>query len=107
MPEITHYLLTLELRSQMRMHCYLMCDDKRYVESIINQMVDKAKELGFQPFGIGLATKLSTGIDLVRKIVGERSSEAKHCIETATDFHFSMWLERANDPDDKRLMALH
>jgi hypothetical protein len=100
--KVKHYLLTLDVGPQIRMHAYLMCDDKRYVETIINQMIDKAEELGLRPFPVGLATELSTGVDMVRKKVSELSQEAKHNFETATDFHFSMWLGSTNDPDDSR-----
>jgi hypothetical protein len=106
-PTVKHYLLTFDVGQHTRMYGYLMCNDKRYVGKIIDHMINKAEELGFVPLGIGLVTELSTGTEIVRKKVCDISEEAKHCMEAATDFHFSAWLGPTDDPDDNRLMRLH
>jgi hypothetical protein len=105
--QVEHYLLTLYVAGNMHMHCYLMCSDKRGVERLANVMLDKAEELGMHPLPMGLATTLSSGVNVVREIVCALGEEAKRGLETATDFHYSMWMMPDDDPADIRLMELH
>jgi ferredoxin-thioredoxin reductase catalytic subunit len=102
-----HYLLTIDVRHHAHMHGYVMCNDRRDLIGVLNRMLDKAEAIGLTPLPVILSTELTTGCELVRKIVCARSAEAKQHIETATDFHFSAWIMPTEDPDDRRLMELH
>jgi N-acetylglucosamine-6-phosphate deacetylase len=106
--EISHYLLTMYVAGvDVHVHGYLMCDDKRHVEAAADQMIEAAEGMGLRMLPMVLATTLSTGVEIVREILGKISEEAKHNIESATDRHFSAWMMGAENPDDARLMELH
>jgi hypothetical protein len=104
---VEHYLLTIVLTPNLHMHGYLMCPDKRFVTHAIDQMMDVAEKEGFRPLPMGLATTLSTGVEIVRGIIREASLEAGEKLNTATDYHFSAFTMEAGDPRDQRLMELH
>ena len=93
----------------MHMHGYVMCKDKRAVEEVANEMLDLAERQGLNPLPVILMTTLSTGADVVRTILCERfpETETEHNLNTARDFHKTVWMMPASDPDDVRLMKLH
>lgn len=95
---IEHYLLSLNVNPQMHMHCYLMSNDKRNIEEASNKMMDTVESTGFKlPAPIVLITRLSTGVDLVRAILS-MSESVRQNLETATDFHVSIWTMPSDDP---------
>lgn len=103
-----HYLLTVCLSSNLHMHAYLMCDgNRRWIEGTLNKMLDLAEKEGFRPLPLVLSTSLSTEADIVREILSASSAEAKRHLDTATDFHLTIFTMPADSPDDARLMELH
>ncbi len=106
---IKHYLLTVQIASNARMHCYLMTDDERQAHAAADRLLTEAEKTGsdYPLLSVVLMTSLSTGVELVREIISARSAEVKRLLQTATDFHVSMWMMGDDDPDDARLMALH
>jgi len=110
--KVAHYLVTVELLAPFRLHAYVMTDDERYVTAVGNQMIDRVEANRWPALGIILITKLSNdpaddGVALVRKIIMQADKETKKAIETATDFHRSIFLLAKSHPDDGRLMELH
>jgi hypothetical protein len=65
-PPVGHYLLTIRLSASMRLHAYLLADDKRYALDAAERLIAEAKKLGFNyPFlNMVLATPL--GAQLTR-----------------------------------------
>jgi len=110
-----HYLLTMDVvHGQLRMHGYLICDDKRLMESACGRIGDEceklAKELGVRIVApMMLVTTLSTnGKKVVREIFRRHSPEATEKIRRARDFHFTLWTWAVEDnSDDAQLMGLH
>ena len=105
---VNHYLLTLDV-GDMHLHGYVMCRDKIDLEKVMTRMIDEAEREwpGRLVLPIVLSTQLSTGTDMVRRIVSESWPEAKQAMETAADFHCSIWAIPAGCPDDRCLMELH
>jgi hypothetical protein len=110
---VEHFLITVDLHPQpYRMHSYVMTNDRRCLEGIANKMFDIIeKEAGVRIWlPIILQTTLGTTVKsakVVRDIVAKTSAEAKAALETATDFHLTIFMLRGNNPDDKTLMDLH
>ena len=101
----THYLITMPLAAT-HLHAYLMAPNKRYLAPVIEQMSEIAEGAGgYLP--IILATTLSTDVDTIREIISKRSEEARQHLETADDYHLTIFMMPKDDPDDIRLMKLH
>ncbi|HEY1430780.1 MAG TPA: hypothetical protein VGF39_04010 [Stellaceae bacterium] len=110
---MNHYLLTLVLgptsHPRSYLHTYLMCaeDEDRQVAAVSEKMLDVAEEHGGCLLPLILATKLSSGSSLVRKILCERNEEARRLMAVAKDYHLAMFTMTDDDPDNAKLMALH
>jgi hypothetical protein len=105
---VEHFLLSFALDCSANMHCYLMSDDRRYLQAAADRMLTEAEKLGCYPLnGMMLATPITADVALVREIISKRNAEAEHLFRTATDFHWSVFVTCADDPDDARLLALH
>jgi hypothetical protein len=105
---MNHYLLTL-VSPSWHVHGYLMSKTDK-TQGALNRMLDTANELdelGDTKFIGALVTPLTTGVDLVREIATSRFPDIKKVLGVAKDFHFSVWAMPNDDPDDRRLMALH
>lgn len=112
---LDHYLLTMDvIHGRLRMHGYLICDDKRLMASACERLGDAAeklaRELGTRIFvPMAMATTLAaSGKKVVREILRRHSPEAKELMRKYKDYHFTIWVWTTNDnPDDDKLMALH
>jgi hypothetical protein len=106
---IKHYLLTVPmLPQQARLHCYLICSDKKYIHQVINKMMDIYETTGCRPrLPIILQTELNSGVELVREVAGEANPGFNKLIAEATDFHVSICSTPIGHPKDELLMALH
>jgi hypothetical protein len=108
---MNHYLITLQLSPDVHMHAYLMFakkrDKNRYTELVANKMLEYCEEKGIRPLEIFLMTELSDGYEVVRDVLARCFPEAKRTYQTATESHLSVWGMLADNPDDKKLMALH
>jgi hypothetical protein len=102
---MNHYLITLSY-ANMHMHCYLMCEeDYEATSTIADKMFQIAEEQGIKPWPqIVLATKLSTGVAKVHKVLN-KIPEAKASLKASKKFHCIMWCMHQNE--DKDLMELH
>ena len=101
-----HYLTSLMLTTDLHMHCYLMCKEKKFLAAIPDGMVERAENMGFRPLPIVLTTTLSdkASVELVRGTLSEVEA-ARHNLENAKDFHCVLFLMEA--PYDDKLMELH
>ena len=105
--KVEHYLLTLQIAANNYMHAYVVTDDKRQIEVVTEMMMEKAEAMKCRPLPMVLCTRLSTGVDLVRRIVSELDEEAKRLLEKPPDSHVTIFAMEANQADNKRLMELH
>jgi hypothetical protein len=96
--KMMHYLITVD-----RLHAYLMTNDKEDIKMVADKMLDFLKDETFIP--LILATRLSTAIDMVRKIIISRHPEAERVMADATNFHCTIFT--VQDPVHEHLMALH
>jgi hypothetical protein len=107
---MNHFLITLAVASDINMHCYLMCKNgDELTAHVADRMLEHAQSKGFNPsLHIVLVTKLSSGVDIVRKILN-KIPEAKMSLKASKKFHCIMWFMHsvsANE-DDQKLMDLH
>jgi hypothetical protein len=84
-----------------------MTTDEKYAVAAIKRMMDYTEENSIEVLGIVLMTELSSGVEVVRKIVCSLDPEAAKFIATATDVHFSAFVLPKGAPDDRSLMELH
>jgi hypothetical protein len=90
------------------MHSYLMTNDKKDIERVVNKMMSALDGMGVRALPIVLVTPLTDAVDTVRQILcNSGDPEIKRNLDTATDFHFSIFALNASDPDNARLMELH
>jgi hypothetical protein len=101
-----HYLISLSVGSDLRMHCYLMCKEERFWHAIAEALVERAESMGFRPLPIVLSTLLSDrkSVDVVRKVLSE-DEDTRQNLEHAKDYHCVVFLMGA--PHDDCLMDLH
>lgn len=109
--ELEHHLITVAGQGGVFVHAYVMCIDfnNTKLSNLLSNIDDQMKERGVEvdirfP---AMATRLSKSVDLVRKIVADGNLDAKRAIETATNFHLTIFTMQGNDPINARLMALH
>jgi hypothetical protein len=104
-----HHLLTITVAPNMHMHTYLMApDNRRYVEAVVNKMLDEAEKIGLHPIPIILSTELSKkGVEIVRTTINKNNEEAGRTLADATDYHVSTWMMPDDHPDNAALMKLH
>jgi hypothetical protein len=104
---MNHFLITLPASSEINMHCYIMCkEDYEITSNAADRMLEYAQAKGFEPSPhIVLVTKLSSGVNIVRKILN-KIPEAKISLKASKTFHCIMWFMPAN-ADDRKLMDLH
>ena len=109
MGKIEHYLITLDLcPAPYRMHSYLMTNDRECVAAVVNKMCNAAESEGFKiMLPVILQTKLADGVTPVREVVAKLNPKIKNLFATASDFHCSIFMLRAEIPEDKILMDLH
>jgi hypothetical protein len=88
-----------------------MTDDSRRIYPVLNKMMSVFEENGGQQLApVILVTPLlvdTRALDIVRKIVCATDSKAKHALETATDFHVSVFAADPEGREHAQLMALH
>lgn len=101
-----HYLISLNLTSDLHMHCYLMCKDERMWLAAGETMVERAEGMGYRPLPIILSTLLSDreSVNVVRKVLSEDEG-ARHNLQHVKDYHCVVFLMGA--PYDDSLMELH
>jgi len=106
---VKHYLLTIQIAPDARFHCYLMCDDTRYLRAAADRLLTEAEKLGctYPLMGIVLATRLVDAVETVRTIIRKREPSAEQLFRTATDFHWTIFGTCAGDPADAQLLAIH
>jgi hypothetical protein len=107
---IQHYLLTVALDAATNMHCYIMCDDRRYVMAAADKLLSEAEKLGGRPLPLPmmLATPIPPDdVSLVRAVLSARSADVARLLQEATDFHWAFFTTCASDADDARLLAVH
>jgi hypothetical protein len=107
---VEHFLLTIPLTANMHCHAYLMTTNEQDAQRIASKMIESAEEYGLWAWPpVVLMTELSTGVEQVREILlaQEGAEEVRRSLNEATTFHVSIWLMRADTPDDERLMELH
>jgi hypothetical protein len=106
--QLEHFLLSLQLDCSAHVHTYLMCGDRRYLGAAADRMLDVAAEIGCAPLdGLLLATPITADVEAVRDIIRKRNAEAEQLFASATDFHWSLFVTCADDPDEGRLLAMH
>jgi hypothetical protein len=105
--KVEHYLISIAAPGG-HIHSYLMTENKSSAEKVLNRMYAELEKAGIEVrVPIALMTTLSTGVELVRKIIGEGWPEAKQAFETATNYHLTMFMTPAGSPEDEQLMELH
>lgn len=106
---VEHFLITIDLCPlPMRLHSYVMTNDKHCLEGVWNKMFDVAEKQGWKiMIPMVLQTTLSTGAEIVREIICKLQPEVKPTMDAATDFHLSMFSLSTETPEDKVLMDLH
>lgn len=107
--KLEHYLATIYL-GRYHMHSYVMSDERRTVDAVLNEMIDLAESLeNVRVLPVGLLTTLNkSGVKAVRGMLVEQGPpEVKQALATATDFHRTTWVMEADDPADQKLMELH
>jgi hypothetical protein len=104
-----HHLFTVSLPDRgTHLHAYLMSPHKVDVETAANRVMDQAEKLSQSPMAsMILVTPLTTGTNLVRRILRQLAPEFKQGLKDAKDFHFSMFEIVDGDKRDKQLMDLH
>jgi hypothetical protein len=97
-----HYLLTLSNLEDQYLHAYLMTEDESDMERVLSKMADILGTV----FPVGLATVLSPdGVKVIREMLADEP-EVKAMLDTATNFHVTIWQPLVED-DHKKLMELH
>jgi hypothetical protein len=105
---LEHYLITIDIPPAGSVHTYLMTRDRKDVERVAAKMMDIVEQdLGLRVLGIILCTTLGDGSAVVREIIGKENLEAQRNFEAAANFHCTMFMLRADNPDNRRLMELH
>jgi hypothetical protein len=105
--QLLHYLLTFATTGGGHMHAYLITDDRRYIEHTLSEMLDAAERDGCRVIPMGLCTTLhDDGRETVRNMIARLSPEARNLLNSATDFHKSIWFMPSGH-DNERLLALH
>jgi hypothetical protein len=105
---VEHHLLSLELNCSAHVHCYIMSDDRRYLTAAADRMLGVAAAIGCAPLdGVMRATPITDDVAAVREIISKRNADAERLFHDATDFHWSVFVICADDPDDSRLMEMH
>ena len=86
-----------------------MTDDKRYLRSATDRLLDEAAKLGctYPLAGVMLATPITADVALVREIISKRSADAEQLFRTATDFHWTFFVTCTSDPDHARVLSIH
>jgi hypothetical protein len=102
-PPVKHYLLTVPTTGG-HLHAYLAVDDERYVLDTADRLVAEAIRLGSNPTTV-LATPLGDAV-VVREIVASHSADAARLLQTATDYHMTIF-STCSEADDRLLMAMH
>ena len=108
MDELDHYLLTAPT-GHGYMHCYVMTNDRKKVMAAASQMLDTIAEKDPSPVNVILDTLLNPdGVKVVRDRINRDFPEAAAMLKTATDFHYSAWMDMPSDsPDNAQLLELH
>jgi hypothetical protein len=108
--KLEHYLASVPIRGGYYYHGYIMAPDRNTAHLVAMRMMDQGEKLGmvFWP-AIILETHLSTGVKLVRRIICkmDNAADAVEGWKTAKKVHLTAWAMREDDPDSRRLMALH
>lgn len=108
-----HVLASLAFNSDVHVHGYMLTTKKGYSEAaelLSNYVMSETeKHLGVPRVPVLAVTLLDTeeSVKTAREGVLLNGGEAKTALETATDFHVSIWMMKADDPLDKRLMEIH
>lgn len=101
-----HYLLTLPLGDQWAMHAYVMTSKQAKLRKVTGLMLERAEARGLNPSVPVLMVTELDDISLVRSIV-EQNPQSAQLLQSAQDFHFTIWLMPKDDPQFDRLMELH
>lgn len=104
--KLEHYLVTLYL-GEGYLHGYVMTNDHRQVDAVVERMMSEAEKLGGLWLPLVLETRLNTGADIVRNIVTKLMPEAAKLMAEATDCHFTAFIMNDAHPDNATLMELH
>jgi hypothetical protein len=109
---LSHYLFSTVMTSRENLHAYLMVDDKRKVEVAMKVFCAQAQRENRRWLPILLQTELSSdvrsiAIEDVRAIVRALSPEIRQKIDSATNFHFSIFTLITHCEQDRRLMRWH
>ena len=113
--ELRHYLFSLDTSRFGRpfhVHLYMMCndDDDARVRHAPRKLIEEAEKRGFKIWlPVVLQTELTKHPEEVAKLRALISTDetVRQHLETATDFHATMWLMAADNKDDAWLMDLH
>lgn len=109
-----HYLLTMNVvHDQLRMHGYLMTNDKQVLMRACDKLGYEAEKLA-EKLGVRLLPLMLTtgplsarGKKVVREIICQQAPQVKELLRKARKFHFTLLVCTPNNPNDARLMALH
>jgi hypothetical protein len=99
-----HYLITLHTFNRVTLNAYRITEKDDDLEPAYDVLMQKAEELGLRIMPMLLATKLSSGIQLVEDEINRREGPKldfrnKRCLVA--------WMARDDDPINEKLMALH
>lgn len=109
-PRAEHYIMTVPV-GPVRMHLYLMTEQRRFIKQASNQLLDEAEKLGRECGVMVLPVVLMTGpLDQktarqVRAALCEADPSVKTTMQAATDIHCTMFV--AGPELDKLFMELH
>lgn len=106
-PKLYHYLVTLETVGPLRLHAYVVTHRKSELQRIINYLVDQAEAHHIPLLGIVLMTPLTTGVEIVRRILVENSPRIEETLAESKDFHLSLFAIEKDCQDDRQLLELH
>lgn len=105
-PEKKHYLITVNVFDNMRLHCYLMCRDDVWLYVAHEQLIEEAEKLNKDFFPVILQTNLRHAADVVRDYLRKNMPNTQN-LDNAKDHHIVVWTMPTADPFDETLMALH
>jgi hypothetical protein len=110
-PKFQEHLISLRTDAGITLHAYVICPASEAVgEGALNQLCAVADQHGWPYLPVLLQTRLSTGGEIVRKVLSQDETAMKSAqlaLDGKEKFHYSLFALPTASGDDKKLMDLH
>jgi hypothetical protein len=109
--KLQEHLISLQTDVGVTLHAYVICPASEAIgERVSNQLCAVADQHGWQYLPVLLQTRLSTGGEVVRKVLSQDETATKSAqlaLDGKEKYHLTVFVLPTESSDDKKLMDLH